>query len=90
MMRKAVLTTRARPGGRLAAVLFTVSCLGGCAFWQTSTGTSGGEEENAEMTNLEIANYYGEAVAARVTELRTRRDAALAAPQDLNAASAFG
>jgi hypothetical protein len=42
------------------------------------------------MTNLEIANYYGEAVAARVTELRNRREAALAAPQDLNAASAFG
>jgi hypothetical protein len=60
----------------------------GCSYFVKKP--EGESEAKAEMSDAEIAGYYGDEIGAGVADLRIKRQAALAAPQNMDAALAFG
>jgi len=74
--------------GSVLPVLAAGTVLVGCPFFQTRTAAQ--SEDKEEMSSEEIGRYFGENVGAAVADLREKRTAALAAPGDMAAASAYG
>ncbi len=60
----------------------------GCAAQQH--GSSGGSSSKDTSTNEEISQAYGPEIGTGVADIRAKRQAALAAPADFAAASAYG